>query len=210
VRRQQYKQPYQWMAPALALAVGVLSAHVQAQRDGTPPPPAGGAAGRQGRGGQDGRGAGGAGALDGRGGPPPSPKAAAPIDLTGYWVSVVSEDWRYRMVTPAKGDYQGVPMTPEALKVADAWDPAADEAAGNQCKSYGAAAIMRVPGPRGTEPFAATTVTSTTAGCAAPCRASAAIQSSIGGSIQPAGRTASTALRMASPVAGASSGGLIR
>jgi hypothetical protein len=74
------------------------------------------------------------------------PKAAAPIDVTGYWVSVVTEDWRYRMVTPAKGDYQGVPMTPEAVKVADGWDPAADEAGGSQCKSYGAAAIMRVPG----------------------------------------------------------------
>jgi hypothetical protein len=82
-----------------------------------------------------------------RGGdPPPAPKAAAPIDLTGYWVSIVTEDWRYRMVTPAKGDYQAVPMNAEARKVADAWDPAADEAAGNHCKSYGAAAIMRVPG----------------------------------------------------------------
>jgi hypothetical protein len=85
-----------------------------------------------------------------RGGPPAAaaatPKAAAPIDLTGYWVSIVSEDWRYRMVTPARGDYQGVPMTPEAVKVADGWDPAADTAAGNQCRSYGAAAIMRVPG----------------------------------------------------------------
>ena len=80
------------------------------------------------------------------GGPPAAPRAAAPIDLTGYWVSVVTEDWRYRMVTPAKGDYQGVPMTPEALKIADAWDPVADEAAGNQCKSYGAPALMRVPG----------------------------------------------------------------
>jgi hypothetical protein len=80
------------------------------------------------------------------GGPQPTPKAAAPIDLTGYWVSIVTEDWRYRMVTPAKGDYQAVPMTAEARKVADAWDPAADEAAGNPCKSYGAAAIMRVPG----------------------------------------------------------------
>jgi hypothetical protein len=82
----------------------------------------------------------------GPGGPPQDPKAAAPIDLTGYWVSVVTEDWRYRMVTPTKGDYQGVPMTPDAVKIADAWDPAADTAAGNQCKSYGAAAIMRVPG----------------------------------------------------------------
>jgi len=85
-----------------------------------------------------------------RGGPPPdgpqSPKAAAPIDLTGYWVSIVTEDWRYRMVTPAKGDYQGVPMTADAVKVADAWDPAADQTAGRQCKSYGAAAIMRLPG----------------------------------------------------------------
>ena len=82
--------------------------------------------------------------------PPPqaaqAPKSAAPIDLTGYWVSIVSEDWRYRMVTPAKGDYQAVPMTPEAVKIADAWSPDADTAAGNQCKSYGAPAIMRVPG----------------------------------------------------------------
>ncbi len=70
----------------------------------------------------------------------------ATADLTGYWVSVVTEDWRYRMLTPAKGDYGGVQMTPEARKIADAWAPAADEAAGNQCKSYGAAAIMRVPG----------------------------------------------------------------
>ncbi len=81
----------------------------------------------------------------GRGGPPPDPKAAAPIDLTGYWVSIVTEDWRYRMVTPAPGDYQGVPMTRAAEKVADAWDPAKDEAAGEQCKSYGAPALLRVP-----------------------------------------------------------------
>ncbi len=77
---------------------------------------------------------------------PPTPRAAAPIDLAGYWVSVVSEEWRYRMVTPAKGDFGGVPMTPEAESVANAWDPAADERAGEQCRSYGAPAIMRVPG----------------------------------------------------------------
>jgi hypothetical protein len=77
---------------------------------------------------------------------PQTPKARAPIDITGYWVSVVTEDWRYRMVTPAKGDYASVPLTPEGRKTADAWDPAKDEAAGNQCKSYGAAGIMRVPG----------------------------------------------------------------
>jgi hypothetical protein len=70
-------------------------------------------------------------------------KASAPMDMTGYWVAYVTEDWRFRMVTPRKGDYQSVPMTEEARKLADAWDPAADEAAGNQCKAYGAPAIMR-------------------------------------------------------------------
>ena len=78
--------------------------------------------------------------------PPRAPRAAAPIDLTGYWVSIVTMDWRWRMVTPAKGDYVGVPMTAEARKVADAWDPAKDEAAGEQCRSYGAPALMSVPG----------------------------------------------------------------
>jgi hypothetical protein len=78
-------------------------------------------------------------------GPPPTAKAAAPEDLTGYWVSLVTEDWRYRMVTPPKGDYASVPLNPEGRRVADTWDPAKDEAAGLQCKAYGAAALMRVP-----------------------------------------------------------------
>src|SRR5437879_887194 len=75
-----------------------------------------------------------------------SGKADAPIDLTGYWVSVVTEDWLYRMVTPAKGDYASVPLNAEGRKVADAWDPAKDESAGNQCKAYGAPGLMRIPG----------------------------------------------------------------
>jgi hypothetical protein len=49
-------------------------------------------------------------------------------------------------VTPLKGDYTSMPMNAEARKIADAWDPAKDEAAGEQCKSYGAPALMRVPG----------------------------------------------------------------
>lgn len=77
--------------------------------------------------------------------PPPTPKAAAPVDLTGYWVSIVTEDWRWRMVTPAKGDYASVPLNPEGRKVADAWDPDKDEATGEQCKAYGAAGLMRLP-----------------------------------------------------------------
>jgi hypothetical protein len=78
--------------------------------------------------------------------PARTPRASAPIDLTGYWVAIVTQDWRFRMVTPRKGDYQGVQLTAEAAKVADAWDPAKDEAAGEQCKSYGAPALMSVPG----------------------------------------------------------------
>jgi hypothetical protein len=74
-----------------------------------------------------------------------SPRAAAPIDLTGYWVSVVSTEWRYRMMTPPKGDYTGIPLTAAARTVADAWDPARDTAAGEQCRAYGAPAIMHVP-----------------------------------------------------------------
>jgi len=72
-------------------------------------------------------------------------RAGAPFDPSGYWVSVVTEDWRYRMVTPDKGDYPGIFLTPEGQRIANAWDPAKDEASGDQCKSYGAGAIMRVP-----------------------------------------------------------------
>jgi hypothetical protein len=78
--------------------------------------------------------------------PPPTARAAAPADLTGYWVSVVSEDWRWRMVTPARGDFASIPLNAEGRRVGLLWDPAKDEAAGEQCKAYGAGAIMRRPG----------------------------------------------------------------
>jgi hypothetical protein len=61
-------------------------------------------------------------------------------------VSLVTQDWRWRMVTPPKGDYRGIPITAAARQVADAWDPTRDEAAGEACRSYGAAALMSVPG----------------------------------------------------------------
>jgi hypothetical protein len=83
----------------------------------------------------------------GRGqGPPTTAKAAAPVDFTGYWVSVVSEDWRWRMVTPARGDFASIPFTAEGRRVGEAWDPAKDEAAAEQCRAYGAGGIMRRPG----------------------------------------------------------------
>lgn len=82
--------------------------------------------------------------------PPPRPpvdaRKTAPLDLTGYWVSIVTEDWRFRMITPDKGDYASVPLNSEGKRVADTWDPTKDEAAGEQCRSYGAPTIMRVPG----------------------------------------------------------------
>jgi hypothetical protein len=87
----------------------------------------------------------------GRGGPggpapPRTAKESAYYDVTGYWVAVVTEDWRFRMVTPPKGDYTGISLNAEGRKLAGAWDPAKDEAAGEQCRSYGAPNIMRVPG----------------------------------------------------------------
>jgi hypothetical protein len=78
--------------------------------------------------------------------PPPTARAAAPVDFTGFWVSPVMEDWRWRMVTPLKGDAASVPVNAAARAVIDAWDPARDEAAGDLCKAYGAPALLRVPG----------------------------------------------------------------
>ena len=74
-------------------------------------------------------------------GPPPAPRQSAPIDLTGQWVAIVNEDWRYRMMTAPPGDYVGLPLNAEGRRVADAWDPAQDGA----CEAYGAAGLMRMP-----------------------------------------------------------------
>lgn len=82
----------------------------------------------------------------GQGGAAAPGRPAAPVDLTGYWVSVVTEDWRYRMITPKKGDHPSVPLNAEGVRVADSWDPAKDEAAGEACRAYGAAGVMRAPG----------------------------------------------------------------
>lgn len=79
-------------------------------------------------------------------GAPRSARQAAPVDFTGTWVSPVMEDWRWRMVTPLKGDAASVPINGEGRKIVEAWDPAKDEAAGLQCKSYGAPALLRIPG----------------------------------------------------------------
>lgn len=85
-------------------------------------------------------------ALAQRGGPPPAARDAAPIDITGYWVSVVTEDWKFRMVTPNPGVYDALTLNADGRRVGDTWDPEADEAAGVACKGYAAPAIMRLPG----------------------------------------------------------------
>ena len=95
-----------------------------------------------------------------RGGPPPTAKADAPIDLTGYWVSIITEDWHVRMLTAPKGDFGSgsnteglpfggggnIPYNADGTALGKAWDTAKDEAEGKQCNAYGAGGVMRQPG----------------------------------------------------------------
>jgi hypothetical protein len=78
-------------------------------------------------------------------GPPADARTQAPIDVTGYWESVVTQDWRYRMVAPGPGEYANIPINQAAKSFADAWSRTSDEAAGKQCEAYGAGVIMRIP-----------------------------------------------------------------
>jgi hypothetical protein len=91
-------------------------------------------------------GAPGASAQQGRGGGAASAREGALIDLTGQWVSVITEDWRWRMVTPPKGDTASVPLNPAGRKVAGAWDLAADRTRGDLCKAFGPPGLVRQPG----------------------------------------------------------------
>ncbi len=87
-----------------------------------------------------GRGRGGA-----QAGPPPTARQQAPIDLTGYWVSLIVDEWRFR-VTPQKGDILYLPLNNQARQIANAWDPDKDQADGNACRAYGAIGVMQRPG----------------------------------------------------------------
>ena len=77
--------------------------------------------------------------------PPRTARAAAQADLTGTWVAQITEDWRWRMITPPKGDYASVPLNAAGRQLADRWDAAADVAAGEQCRAFGAGGVMRLP-----------------------------------------------------------------
>ena len=78
------------------------------------------------------------------GGAPPTARAQAPKDFAGYWVAVVTEHWHLRMEMPPKGEFAMLPLNPAARDAANKWTPAEDSA-GNECRSYGAASIMRRP-----------------------------------------------------------------
>jgi hypothetical protein len=74
-----------------------------------------------------------------------TPRAQAPFDATGYWVSLVTQNWRFRMVLPGHGDYAGIPVNLQGKQFADAWRSASDIAAGRQCEAYGAPSVMQIP-----------------------------------------------------------------
>jgi hypothetical protein len=72
---------------------------------------------------------------------PTTPRQAAPIDITGNWVSVITEEWRWRMVTPPKGDFTSIPLSPVGKEASDRWEPTMD----GSCRAYGAGGLMRMP-----------------------------------------------------------------
>jgi hypothetical protein len=79
------------------------------------------------------------------GGLPPSARTSAQVDLTGYWVALVTEDWLWRMTTPVRGDATSVPLNAQGQRAAAEWDPAQDAADGEACRPFGAAGLMRMP-----------------------------------------------------------------
>lgn len=84
----------------------------------------------------------------GFGGPPQQQQSAqesAQVDLTGYWVALVTEDWLWRMVTAPRGDATSVPLNPAGRRIAGEWDPERDAASGEACRPFGAAGLMRMP-----------------------------------------------------------------
>jgi hypothetical protein len=80
-------------------------------------------------------------------GAPPKRNAreAALIDITGQWVAVINEDWRWRMITAPVGDTSSLPMNAQGRAVASAWDLEKDKAEGNLCRAFGAPGLIRQP-----------------------------------------------------------------
>jgi hypothetical protein len=78
----------------------------------------------------------------------PSAKAAAPVDLTGYWVSIVTEDWIERMApdSPPSGVGRGGRGQFDGGGPPAGAAPATAAAPTDPCRAYGAAGSLRVPG----------------------------------------------------------------
>jgi hypothetical protein len=74
-----------------------------------------------------------------------SPRERALIDITGQWVSVVNEDWLWRMLTPPAGDTASIPLNAEGRAVALAWDPERDIAEMRPCRAFGPPGLIRRP-----------------------------------------------------------------
>jgi len=80
--------------------------------------------------------------------PPPDQRSArerAPIDIAGQWVAVITEDWRWRMITPPVGDAASIPLNPKGRAATAAWDLERDRREGNLCKPYGPPGGIRQP-----------------------------------------------------------------
>lgn len=81
----------------------------------------------------------------GFGAPQLSARESAQADLTGYWVSLVTEDWLWRMITAPPGDATSIPLNPQGQNVAAQWDPNRDVPNEEACRPFGAAGLMRMP-----------------------------------------------------------------
>lgn len=75
-------------------------------------------------------------------GPAPAAKAAAPVDITGYWVSLVTEDWIERMAPDSPPSGTGG----RGGGGRGGGAPAARPVNADPCRAYGAGGSMRVPG----------------------------------------------------------------
>ena len=81
----------------------------------------------------------------GRGaGPPSTPRAAAPVTSPANGCRSLPRTGAI-VNSRRRGDFAALALPPAARKIAAGWDPASDEAAGEQCKAYGAAGVMRLP-----------------------------------------------------------------